>query len=217
MTLANDYFDGAEGGNASPTHLDQPRSSTAGGPYMARLGQYHFSLETAAFNQLHRSTEYRWARQDRISRAPAHQFLGIGEDKIELRGTIYPHFRGGLGQLSLMRAAAGDGKPLALIYAFENVGQYNGLWCITSIGDERSVPIRNGAARKIEFSLCLVAYGEDADVAAQIEKKLKDLPASPDAADPPALSDDDIMDLIENSLTLDDLLDIYDDDWSTEA
>ena len=116
-----------------------------------------------------------------------------------------------------MRAAAGDGKPLALIYAFENVGQYNGLWCITSIGDERSVPIRNGAARKIEFSLCLVAYGEDADVAAQIEKKLKDLPASPDAADPPALSDDDIMDLIENSLTLDDLLDIYDDDWSTEA
>ena len=216
MSLANQYFDGEVGDSASPTNLNQPRGRTAGGPYMARLGDYQFSLETASFDTLQRSTEYRWAAQDRIGRDQAQQFLGMGEDRIELRGTIYPHFRGGLGQLALMREAAGRGKPLPLIYAFERVGQYNGLWCIKSVSDERSVPIRNGAARKIEFSLCLVAYGEDADISAIIEQRMNSTPSSPDAGEPPPLSYDDIKDLFDNSLTLDDLLDIYDDEWSTE-
>ncbi len=216
MTLSNEFFDGSEGGDVSPAYLNQPRVRTAGGPYMAALGPYQFSLETAAFEQLQRDTQYRWAAQNRIGRAPAQQFLGRGEDTIELQGAIYPHFRGGLGQLAAMRALAGAGQPLPLIYAFERAGQYNGLWCIKSVRDARSVPIRNGAARKIEFTVCLVAYGEDADVAAAIEARFDSWEASPESMEPPALSDDEIEAILSNSLDVDALLDIYDDTWSTE-
>jgi phage protein U len=162
MALQNEFFAGTAGGNTSPTVLATARSTTAGGPYMAQLGTYQFSLDTAAFDTLQRQTAYRWQAQQRIGRAPAMQFLGAGEDTVELNGTIYPHFRGGLGQLALMRAAASNGEPLPLTYAFETAGQYAGLWCIQSVRDNRSVFFRDGAARKIEFSLTLAAYGEDA-------------------------------------------------------
>ncbi len=217
MALSNEFFDGTDGGDAPPAYLDQPRVRTAGGPYMAALGPYQFSLETAAFDTLQRSTDFRWAAQNRIGRAPAQQFLGYGEDTIELQGTIYPHFRGGLGQLSAMRAMAARGEPLPLVYAFETAGQYNGLWCIKSVKDARSVPIRNGAARKIEFTLQLVAYGEDADVAAIIQARFDAWEKSPDSQQPPPLSDEEIEQLLENSLDTDELVEIYDDTWGTLA
>lgn len=217
MTLSNEFFVGTEGGNVSPTNLSQSRVRTAGGPYMAALGPYQFSLETAAFDTLQRSSEFRWAALNRIGRMPAQQFLGYGEDTIELQGTIYPHFRGGLGQLAAMREVAGQGEPLPLIYAFENAGQYNGLWVIKSVRDARSVPIRNGAARKIEFTLCLTAYGEDDDVAAAIQAKFTEWKSSPDSLEPPPLSGDEIEDILDSSLDVDVLVDIYDDNWGTEA
>jgi hypothetical protein len=216
MTLSNEFFVGLDGGNASPTYLNQQRIRTAGGPFMAQLGQYQFSLETAAFDQLKRATEYLWKGQNRIGRRPAQQFLGMGEETITLQGTIYPHFRGGLGQLDTMRAAAGRGEPLALIYAFETAGQYAGRWCIRSISDERSVPMRNGAARKIDFALTLVAYGEDDENNAAVTQQGKAADASPAALQAPAMTGDSAADLKANSLDVDGLPDVIDDEWSTE-
>lgn len=128
---------------------------------MARLGSFSFELNTAAFQTLQRKVEYRWEMQNRIGRAPAAQFTGRGQDTIELSGTIYPHFRGGIAQVGAMRAAAEEGEALPLVYAFEAVGQYAGLWVIKSISEERTVFWSNGVPRKIEFSLSLTSYGED--------------------------------------------------------
>ena len=213
MTLANEFFIGTEGGNVSPTNLSQPRSSTAGGPYMAQLGPYQFSLETSAFDTLSRNTEFRWSAQNRIGRMPAQQFLGYGEDTIELQGVIYPHFRGGLGQMAALRELAGNGVPMPLIYSFESTGQYVGLWCVRSIRDVRSTFMRNGAARKIEFTMSLTAYGEDQDVAAIIQARFSTLAASPDAQEPPPLADEEITEILQNSLETDALVEVYDDDW----
>jgi phage protein U len=200
MSLANEFFVGTSGGAVSPTVLEQARNRTAGGPYMAMLGEYQFSLETAAFEQLQRSTEYRWQAQQRIGRAPAHQFIGPGEDTIELQGTIYPHFRGGLGQMALMRDAASTGEPLPLIYAFENAGQYAGLWCIKSVKDGRSVFFRDGAARKIDFSISLTAYGEDADTSAGVVPAASSIVGAADALAVPALARTSAAGLLANSL-----------------
>ena len=79
------------------------------------------------------------------------------------------------------------------------------------------MPIRNGAARKIEFTLTLTAYGEDADVAAIIQARFDSWEASPDSLQPPPLSDEEIEELLNNSLDTDDLVDIYDDTWGTLA
>ena len=82
--------------------------------YLMALGDYRFSLETAAYQELTRSTEYRWQSQDRLRHRPAQQYLGPGREEITLNGMIYPSFRGGLGQLDRMRQEAEKGTPLLL-------------------------------------------------------------------------------------------------------
>jgi uncharacterized protein len=135
--------------------------------YLARLGAFTFSLDTAAFQELQRVSTYRWEAKNRIGRKPAQQNVGSGADTIRLNGTIYPHYRGGLGQMASLRALASSGEPLPLIYAFDAVGQYCGRWCITEISETRTVFFENGAPRRIDFALSLVEYGEDAGAAIQ--------------------------------------------------
>lgn len=130
--------------------------------FMARLGAFQFGIDTAAFQKLQRAASYQWQAKNRIGRKPAQQFTGQGADTITLDGVIYPHYRGGLGQIGRMRQLAGTGQPQALIYAFENSGQYCGRWCITNIEENRTVFFEDGKPRKIEFSLSLVEYGDDA-------------------------------------------------------
>lgn len=156
------YFTNESRGASSPKVLSQPNGTTAGGVYMAKLGDYMFSLDTAAFQQLQRDTAFRWTSQPRIGRRPAMQFTGLEDETIELSGVIYPHFRGGIRQIGQMRAAGATGKAMPLVYAFDQIGQYCGQWCIKSVREGRTEFNRNGTPKKIEFSLSLVYYGEDA-------------------------------------------------------
>jgi len=125
---------------------------------MLALGDYRFSVETAAFQGLSRSTEYRWQQQDRFDHRPALQYTGPGADKITLKGVIYPHFKGGLGQVEAMRASAEGGEPLMLV---DGLGYTHGLWCILSIKEDQSAFFFAGTPRKVEFTVELQRYGED--------------------------------------------------------
>lgn len=120
---------------------------------------YTFSMGTAAYNSLRRSTSWRWASQARAGRSPARQFVGKGDDQITFEGVIYPHFKGGLNQVSRMRAEADRGEPLQMVDGFGRVDW--GYWCITSIEETQSVLAKGGAPKKIVFSMTLGAYGED--------------------------------------------------------
>lgn len=135
--------------------------------YMARLGSFTFGIDTAAFQELQRVSAYRWQAQNRIGRKPAQQNTGQGADTINLSGVIYPHWRGGLSQIEVLRTLAANGDPLPLIYAFEAIGQYCGRWCVTEIRDTRTIFFDNGAPRKIEFDIALIEYGDDAGTAAE--------------------------------------------------
>lgn len=126
---------------------------------MMALGKYRFSVDTAAYQRLMREQEYRWASQPRLGRRPARQFIGAGEERIELEGTIYPHFRGGLGQIDAMRDEANAGEPLLLVDGRGNVwGKYG----IERITETQTRFHGNGVPLKIEFQLVLSHYGEDA-------------------------------------------------------
>lgn len=127
---------------------------------MMALGAYRFGIETAAYDQLTRSDEYRWRQQDRLGFKPAQQFIGPGATTIEFSGIILPHFKGGLGQLDAMRAEAGKGDPLDLV----DVNAINwGKFCIKRIDETQSRRIASGQPRRIEFRIELVSYGEDKD------------------------------------------------------
>lgn len=126
---------------------------------MMMLGlEYQFSVDAAAFQTLSRSAEYRWPAQDRIGRPPARQFTGPGAESITLSGTVYPHYKGGLGQMDRLRAVAGKGEPLRLV---DGTGADRGLWCVEKVDETRTAFTRRGAARRIDFSLTLARYGEE--------------------------------------------------------
>lgn len=125
---------------------------------MMILGVYRFVIKNAAYQTLKRQSEYKWQEVNRIGSNPALQFTGFGVETIELEGVVYPHFKGGLKQVTLMRAEAGLGKALFLI---SGNGFAFGRWCISRITENQSNFLNDGVPRKIEFTLTLKRYGED--------------------------------------------------------
>lgn len=134
---------------------------------MMMLGPVQFSIDTAAYQNLKRTTEYRWGKQERLGHpilkhfgigGPAYQYIGPGDESVNLDGTIYPHFKGGPFHLALMRLAAGSGIAMPLI---ESSGFLLGRWVIMQVDETNSLFLDDGKARKIQFSLALKRYSED--------------------------------------------------------
>ena len=132
---------------------------------MMQLGHgddgFQFSVANAAYDSLRRSTTYRWEGQNRPRRLPVQQFVGPGADEIELTGTIFPHYKGGLGQIERMRNMAAKGRPLQLVAVKQVAGDLLGTWCIASIEETQTEFTAWGAPLKMQFTLSLIAYGDD--------------------------------------------------------
>lgn len=127
-------------------------------PQDPKAQPYFFNLDTAAFDELRRSTAFRWASQERLGRRPAQQGVGMGDEKITLKGAIFPGFKGGLKQLDTLRQIGGQLQPLTLTTGY---GEVLGTWCLTSIEEEQSVLMPGGIPRKQGFTLEFVCYGDD--------------------------------------------------------
>ncbi len=126
---------------------------------MMALGTFRFGVNQANYQTFSRTASWRWEAQDRVGRRPAMQFIGPGADDITLEGVIYPHFRGGLRQVEMMRLVANQGQPLILV---DGLGWVWERWVITSVEERKSLFMADGTARKIEFTMTLSAYGSDA-------------------------------------------------------
>jgi phage protein U len=158
--LGNVIPTGAFGGNATPLpeavkpfpHLLIIQ------PLDPKEQPYFFNLDTAAFDELRRSTEFRWASQERLSRRPAQQAVGMGDEKITLKGAIFPGFKGGIKQLDTLRRIGGQLRPLGLTTGY---GHVLGNWCLKSIEEEQSALLQGGIPRKQAFTLEFVRYGDD--------------------------------------------------------
>lgn len=132
-----------------------PSDATA---ILMQLGDYRFSLARAAYDELQRTTEYRWQAQPRLGRAPAYQYVGPGPETLRLRGTVYPAFRAGPAPLDALRAEAGQGRPLLLT---DGTGRVWGRWAVTRLEETRTVFFADGTPRRIDFRLDLANYGPD--------------------------------------------------------
>jgi phage protein U len=123
-----------------------------GATVMMQLGSFQFSINTAAYKELRRRTDYRWAAQDRFGQLAALQYTGPGSDSIALSGVVYGDYRGGTGQIEAMRSVAGQGFPQLLI---DGYGNLLGRWVIDGIEESQTVFAAAGRPRKQEFTLQL--------------------------------------------------------------
>ena len=150
-------------------------------PVMMQLGAFQFGINTAAYQGLSRSDEWRWSDQERFGQAPALQHTGPGTTTITLDGILYPEWRGGLGQLDAMRAEAGKGKPLVLV---DGRGQALGMWVIERVDESQSIFAAGGVARRVEFTLQLKRFS------ARVAGPVPRLPPLPTPASTPAAGTD---------------------------
>lgn len=114
---------------------------------------------TVAHQSLKRTHEYRWAKQDRLLRTPARQFVGAGDEGIDLEGYLLPHYTGGADSITALRLAAARGEPQELI---DHFGAVYGRYVVESIQETGSELDALGQPRRVDFSVSLSAYGEDA-------------------------------------------------------
>ena len=128
------------------------------GLVMMGLGSFRFGMENEAYQKSSLSAPYRWNPVNRIGREPALQYLGPGTQDMTLEGVIYPHFKGGLYQVDKMRLKANLGLPMMMV---DGLGWVWKRWVITSVEEQKSYFLPDGAPRKIEFSLTLKSYGSD--------------------------------------------------------
>lgn len=119
---------------------------------MMALGMFIFSLETLAYQELQRQTEWRHGSTSRIGTNPARQFLGRGDDSISLPGILLPALAGTPLSLDTLRAMADTGKAWPLI---EGTGRILGIWVIDNISETKTLFFSDGAARRIEFTIAL--------------------------------------------------------------
>jgi phage protein U len=127
-------------------------------PLQSNAQPFYFNLDTAAFDELRRQTEFRWASQERLSRRPAQQGVGMGEEKLSLKGAIFPTFKGGLKQLDTLRSIGAKLLPLNLTTGY---GFVLGTWCLRSLEEEQGALMAGGIPRKQTFSLEFTRYGDD--------------------------------------------------------
>ncbi len=121
---------------------------------MMQLGAFQFSISTAAYQQFDRNFRANWAKQARIGKNAAMQFVGI-EETATFRGVIYPHYKGGIKQPARMRLLAMVGVPWPLM---DGLGYFHGFWAITGVGESQTIHDRRSIPLKQEFSMEVERY-----------------------------------------------------------
>lgn len=120
------------------------------------FGRFEFHILKNAFQTLDRSTSYRWAAQELITRVEA-QFFGKDRDSITLDGVIYPVFIGSPDPdpLKPLKEIASKGENAILI---DSSGYSYGRFTVEKIQETLREFTAEGIPKKLEFKLQLVEW-----------------------------------------------------------
>lgn len=117
------------------------------------LDMFAFEIGTLPYQELQRRWDWRHASSERIGARAAFQYLGPGEETIELTGALYPGE--GIGSYSSIATivemgGTGDAYPLV-----SGVGQVLGAFIIRGLDMRQDLFFVDGAARRSDFRLSL--------------------------------------------------------------
>jgi phage protein U len=119
---------------------------------MLSLGQFVFSIQTAAYQQLERASEWRHSANQRVGARPAAQYVGPGEDTITLEGLLLPELTGDRSNLDQLRDMAATGSACPLV---DGSGVVYGAWVLTRLNETSTLFFADGTPRRVEFTLAL--------------------------------------------------------------
>lgn len=124
---------------------------------MMSFGLFVFELDSVPYQDFQRQLAWRHSSTSRVGAAPASQFLGRDDETITLAGVLLPEITGGETSLAALEDMAEEGRAWPLI---EGTGRNYGMFVITGLRTTRTLFFRDGAARRIEFSIALKRIDE---------------------------------------------------------
>lgn len=119
---------------------------------MMSYGTFVFSLPTLAYQELQRQQAWRFGASERIGARAALQYLGEGEETIELTGLLAPELTGTRDSLDTLRELASDGQALPLV---DGTGLVYGSYVLTGLRESQGIFFADGTPRRIEFTISL--------------------------------------------------------------
>lgn len=124
------------------------------------LGMFVFSIDTALYDALTRSREWRHATAERFGARAASQYVGPGNDNIGLSGLIVPEIAGRYSALETLAsmAATGDSYPL-----IDGQGRILGHYRIVRLDEDHAFIMAGGTPRNVAFRLELERSDDDGD------------------------------------------------------
>jgi phage protein U len=123
---------------------------------MLSLGDFQFSVDSAAYGELVLKAEYPWVTVNRLQNTPQHQAVGQETRSISLQGVVYPAYReAGAEQIETLRSAAAKMEPQTLT---SGDGRCLGRWIVKSVSQTDSAFFFDGTPQKQEFSLELELF-----------------------------------------------------------
>jgi phage protein U len=114
------------------------------------LGLFVFDSQTMLPDRIERDRAFRHARDDRFLAPAASQFVGVGDDKVTLTGTLVPELAGSASAIETLAEMASEGEAWPLM---DGTGSILGTYTIDRLANGGSNLIDTGQARKIDFTL----------------------------------------------------------------
>lgn len=122
------------------------------------LGQFVFGLDSLAYQELQRQTQWKHSSTSRVGARNAHQFLGQGDDTITLTGILAPELTGKLESLQELRNMGDAGAAYAMV---DGAGKVYGAYLIQGLSEGQTLHYQDGTPRRVEFTLNLMRTDDD--------------------------------------------------------
>lgn len=125
---------------------------------MLMLGDFAFSIDSTAYNQLTREASWRWSEQARIGKQDLLQYTGKPGRTVRLEGEAHAFFRKGIDAVNDLYDLANKAGPQQLV---SGVGDVLGWWVVTDFTDTTSRFLPGGGHRNKNWTMTLKHYADD--------------------------------------------------------
>lgn len=120
---------------------------------LASLGLFVFEFATWPFEDLKRRTDWTFANNPRVGARDAHQFVGQGQEQVQIAGRLCPEAAGSFSAIGTLRAMADTGEEHQLVLG---TGEIWGSFVIVGMDEGRKHLMDDGTPRLIDFTLDLL-------------------------------------------------------------
>lgn len=124
------------------------------------LGMFVFSIDTALYDRLNRTRDWRHATAERFGARAASQYVGPGADNISLSGLIVPEIAGRYSALDTLADMAATGASYPLM---NGQGRILGHYRIVRLDEDYAMIMAGGLPRNVAFKIELERSDDDLD------------------------------------------------------